>query len=253
MKRKNSPEEFLPGQVIIAVHEYLKYIEDHCTNWDDVLFRGHSNETWNLTPKIARISRRNGLSLRTMEESMLSEFKRRSIPHLTFQPQTDWDWLALAQHNEMPTRLLDWTANPLVALWFVVKRPAEGNSRGTVWIFFRSDEDYVSFTDNESPFNVDRTKVFRPNHLNQQIVDQDGWFTIHKYMTAQQQFIPLQNNTTYKGRLSRVAIPHDAFASIRRELNRYGLNHASVFPNLVNLSRHIEWIHSPLKDELVGD
>jgi type I restriction enzyme M protein len=47
---------------------------------------------------------------------MLEKFKREAIPYLTIKPNDDWDWLALAQHHGLPTRLLDWTQNPLVAV-----------------------------------------------------------------------------------------------------------------------------------------
>jgi hypothetical protein len=85
---------------------------------DYTLFRGQEQD-WELIPKIGRVGFRN-IGDENAEQKMLDDFKRLSMPHLLRVPKNDWDWLALAQHHGMATRLLDWTTNPLVALWFAV-------------------------------------------------------------------------------------------------------------------------------------
>src|SRR5262245_4587032 len=57
-----------------------------------------------------------------MESRLFRRFKDRSLPHLTFTPHDDWEWLAVAQYFGLPTRLLDWSGNPLVPAYFAGKR-----------------------------------------------------------------------------------------------------------------------------------
>ena len=249
MSDKAGSGKILPGAVISSVPQYLQYVQDACSNFTDPLFRGHSQEGWLLVPKIARLKLRDGNEILDAEQTMLDEFRRRAVPHVDFQPRTDWEWLAIAQHFGMATRLLDWTTNPLAALWFAIESPAERESRAAVWIFHAFSTDYVADPEDESPFATDVTRVFHPKHLTRRIVAQDGWFTVHKYVKKSRRFVPLENNARYKNRLSYVAVQPDAFARLRAELDRCGVNPAALFADLPGLSRHIQWKRSPLEDE----
>ena len=107
-----------------SVSDYTAIVENRLqqireANSDDkLLFRGQPVDE-PLLPKVARIQKTllewdipQRHSLHDNEARMLKEFKLRSKPYLTTAPETDWDWLALAQHHGMETRLLDWTFQP---------------------------------------------------------------------------------------------------------------------------------------------
>lgn len=109
-----------------------------------LLFRGQMEKSWDLLPGLARPKYFRPEILQ-FENNILSEFKRRAIPFLpkTFNSSSEWEWLALAQHYKLPTRLLDWTENPLVALFFAFEFVKDNNEDRAVWIFAAKDDEIV--------------------------------------------------------------------------------------------------------------
>ena len=234
--------------------EYLGRIEEHLTQ-GLVLFRGQPRDQ-SLLPRIARLRFRGlgGTDSQAAERRMLAEFKRQSLPFLPRPYDNDWDWLALAQHHGLATRLLDWTTNPLASLWFVVNRPPTTDRQGVVWVFPVPSEDIVTAEmiagRSAAPFDgPQRTQVFQPNLITQRIFAQCGWFTVHKPRGRDGEFVPLERQRTYGRRLVKLLIPPRLFADLRARLDRLGVNHATMFPDLDGVGRHILWLHSFMDDE----
>lgn len=229
--------------------EYVEFIRKNCIP-DDILFRGQSVDE-PLIPKIARLDLKE--STLDSEKKMMEEFKRRSVPLLNSQPKSNWDWLAIAQHHGMATRLLDWTLNPLAALWFAVNYPPSIKKgklcAGVVWILVPKPSDYAVSSTTMNPFEIVRTMIFRPKHIAARLVTQAGWFTVHKFMKNQNRFIPLENNKSYSSKLTKLLIPPKYFSDMRCELDRFNVNAAALFPDIDGLCAHIQWLNSYLKDE----
>lgn len=196
---------------ISSLPQYLENIEERCTGIHDVLFRGHRQAEWRLEPKVNRLRLRADVRLVDAERQVLDDFKRQAIPHLGPETRSEWDWLALAQHHGLPTRLLDWTTNPLVALWFAVERPPEQNSDAAVWMFFGKPADYADERTTTDPFSLKRTLIFRPRHLTSRIIAQSGWFTVHSFVPSRPGFIPLEKNTRQKPRLQKFIVLSTTF------------------------------------------
>lgn len=133
-----------------------------------------------------------------------------------------------------------------------VRKEAKNNQNSVVWAFSPQKQDLV-ISGKESPFEGRRTKVFQPNHVTRRIVVQGGWFTVHKYIQSKGRFIPLEKNKLYKKRLIKFIIPPSSFQDLRYDLDRCGINDASLFPGLYGLCKHIVWEHSLLSDETVYD
>lgn len=236
------------AETIESLSAFMAFIESSVNEFDNVLFRGQA-EDWPLLPKLARLKFRGNLTIRDAEEKMLTTLKTRSTPFIDSKPENDWEWLSIAQHHGMATRLLDWSTNPLTALWFAVEKPAIENNDGVVWVFTPDAEDHVGDLQEVNPFKAGLTKVFMPKHINKRIAAQHGWFTVHYLNPSTSKFIKLENNKNYKDKLMKLRIPTKAFQDLRSDLDRCGINAATVFNDLVGICRDSEWQHTLLDDE----
>ncbi|HKH50134.1 MAG TPA: FRG domain-containing protein [Thermoanaerobaculia bacterium] len=212
---------------------------------DRDFFRGEARDDYTLIPKIGRLTTvrpkhpdgKPKLDLRYTvevvgEQKIFERFKKGALPLVSIVPRDDWEWLALAQHHGLPTRLLDWTANPLIALYFAVGTKALDVSCDAVFYHLSTKSGLVD-TQSHAPFDVD-VGLFSASVVTNRIRSQSGFFTIqgdiHRSLSE------LWNPK----RLQRYVIPSDAREPLRQELLLYGVNHYSVFPDLDGLCRHLQ-------------
>lgn len=112
----------------------VKEINDSCernkSETNEVLyFRGHANTEYQLTPSLARME----MDFICQTERALVEISINEIPRLFNKDMTPLNLLSCMQHYGIPTRLLDITKNPLVALYFACEN--EANKDGVVYVF----------------------------------------------------------------------------------------------------------------------
>lgn len=228
--------------IAIYIDEYLKetaqsfvdfhnLIEKH--QGKSVIFRGVKDAKFELIPSIGRLPV-DSTQIEEAEHTIFNQFKEQSLPHLSFTPRNDWEWLALAQHHGLPTRLLDWTVNPLIALYFAVEE--ECNSDSAVYIFI----------DNKPPVKIDTTEYhdplsypsvepvlrYTPAHLTPRIIAQSGLFTTHHDVS--------QAFTSDK--IHKIVIPNHIRSKLKQQLYRYGIHRGTVYPGLDGTSAHIKWL-----------
>jgi hypothetical protein len=221
-------------------------------NAPHIVFRGQpKHENWHLLPKLMRkrlepTSKEELISYIThqhIETALMKEFKRLSPQFLSNTPKNDLEWLALAQHHGLATRLLDWTRSPLTALFFAVNTGLqEDNCEAVVWAFTGRtiDGEYVemSIKQIDDYVNTYGTHIYSPPHFNARFVAQNGCFTVHSVgMPLEESLTSKEHKDQYT--LFKIIIPDDAKPKIREELERMGVNHVSLFPDLDGLSRHL--------------
>ncbi len=248
MANINQKFDSVQSYAIKDLGDYLRYIES--LNQEGLLlFRGQRDD-WPLLPKLGRKSvtlgeKRNTPNLDKKEISLAQEFKKRATPFFDKQPNCDLELLSIAQHHGLPTRLIDWSTNPLVALWFVVRKGKGGKRRkdyGVVWVY-QAEKDHIIKDPEEInfPFNVDRTVVYFPIHISTRIIAQSSVFTVHKYISLNDWFYQFDRNRDGDIKLFKIKVYTDFFDSIRKNLDRYGFNEATMFPDLNGIATYLEW------------
>ena len=171
---------------------------------------------------------------------MLDLFKSRAYPFLDGTPQSDFDWMVLAQHHGCPTRLLDWTGNPLVELFFATVVDDQKEKDAVIW----SDHDFHWFPHDlldGALTDFDRSFVYFPRHISSRISAQAALFTVHPFFADDKgQPIPMEQEIKLERRLSpffradtncgsltKAIIPAKCKRDIRRQLHRLNIHRAS--------------------------
>jgi len=207
-----------------------------------IVYRGHGAASFTLRPKVGRVRPPSGSGRSRVNEALMLElFRRHSPDRIDIVTTNDWELLAIAQHHGMATRLLDWTRNPLAALYFAVCRkheawdknghPLEEDAQVVVWESPKAD---LTKKLPDSPFKITQVLKYVPRITTPRLRVQSGLFTAH----------PDPTSIFNPPGIHRIRIPYAKRKELKDSLHRHGINEGVLFPDVDGLARHIEWLQT---------
>lgn len=226
-------------------------------------FRGVSSADYPLTTSLSRLGGAYG----QMEQHLLRNF-RKYARRGDVQTDSVWNWLAVAQHHGLPTRLLDWTFSPQVAMHFATARLREFERDAVIWTvdFVRAHallprplreemeseaadvftvemlarraatlEEFDALDD--EPFAL----FFEPPSLDDRIVNQFALFSV---MSCPETHLE-EWLKSHPDLVRRIVIPAELKWEVRDKLDQANVTERVLFPGLDGLSAWLKRYYSP--------
>ncbi|MBX3265758.1 MAG: FRG domain-containing protein [Acidobacteria bacterium] len=230
-------------------------------------FRGCGDSSFELIPSLYRHrSAKKPEDFANLEEQLVTRFKQRSIPYEIRPLSNQWDTLFFMQHYGIPTRLLDWTENPLTGLHFaLMSAQRKVNQAGSkvyehaaaVWVLdptiwnthalsrqtynagplVHESEELSGYTWRKDFAGMQRLPVgLYGAHNSPRIVAQQGVFVVFG-----QDSVPME--TLYSDSkfpddcLIKIEIKKNLIGRLRKALLDIGVTESIMFPDLDGLAR----------------
>jgi len=225
------------------------------------VYRGRPHAEEKVQTSLARL----GDESRELEGHILRAFRKYaavgSVPR-----DTVWNWLALGQHHGLPTRLLDWTFSPYVALHFVCSSAEDAGRDGAIWsidytrthdrlpaelrtVLEREGADVftVEMLDEVAPEVGDLEDLgefmlfVEPPSFDERIVNQYALFSVlSRAESAVEDWIAAHGELA-----RRIVVPAELKWEIRDKLDLANVTERVLFPGLDGLTRWLSRYYLP--------
>lgn len=213
----------------------------------EVWWRGHADASWRLKPSVQRGERNE-----RYEQNVTVRFLRAAPTRHAKCPSRDdlSGWLQFMQHYRLPTRLLDWSQSPLVALFFAVTELPDKD--GALWVLspfalneiVAGERIVLNSTDQRvqeliaPAFNMKRRGASNSlavfgDELDLRMALQLAAFTIHGSTE------PLEEQPRHSEFLRKLIVPAAIKEDLAGALWILGVRRSNLFPDLDNLSREL--------------
>jgi FRG domain len=227
-------------------------------------FRGQTLASEDLSSRLLRLAAGRA-GVERLEIHLLRNFRKYAYE----QGSTDsiWNWLAIAQHRGLPTRLLDWTYSPFVALHFATANLSHMKEDGVVWTINFVDANRsvpgrlkrIMAAEGSDTATVDMLRAvgslrdfdrlgrspfvvfLEPPSLDPRIINQFALFSLMSSASA-----TLDDWLAKHSRLARrVIVPASLKWEVRDKLDQANVNERVLFPGLDGLSRWLTRYYWP--------
>jgi type I restriction enzyme M protein len=236
-KRRTEMEAIPTTKLIInTLTDFFEFLQIQVKQTDYMMYRGVHNEEFKLIPSIGRLNTYSDKRMTIADEiTMLEEFKSRARSFIKGYNYSKLELLTLGRHHGLATRLLDWTKNPLIATYFAVEEPFNGNEEHSC-VYVHKSKTRVNRCEDFDPFMIKEVKLYVPDHLDKRITGQDGVFTVHN-----DPYVAWESPDVEK-----VLIHGSVRGEIKKKLSRLGVNAGTVYPEMDGIAKHATWLLSDL-------